>query len=144
MATHSSVLAWRIPRTEKPGRLQSMGLHRVGHDWSNWAASFPTHNKAYLCYYTHKCVSMSPQRAGTLSGELSLFQIRFLCESLQWSEIFPFHSPFLTDSTKAASKFRLDTYLLEFRKERVTDFAPLGESISFKNTLLAMGNDLQL
>ena len=32
MATHSSVLAWRIPWTEKPGRLQSMVLHRVGHD----------------------------------------------------------------------------------------------------------------
>ena len=32
MATHSSVLAWRIPRTEEPGGLQSMGLQRVGHD----------------------------------------------------------------------------------------------------------------
>jgi len=32
MATHSSTLAWRIPRMEKPGGLQSMGLHRVGHD----------------------------------------------------------------------------------------------------------------
>ena len=32
MATHSSVLAWRIPGTGKPGRLPSMGLHRVGHD----------------------------------------------------------------------------------------------------------------
>ena len=32
MATHSSILAWRIPWTEKPGRLQSMGSHRVGHD----------------------------------------------------------------------------------------------------------------
>ena len=32
MATHSSVLAWRIPWTEQPGRLQSMGSHRVGHD----------------------------------------------------------------------------------------------------------------
>jgi len=31
MATHSSVLAWRIPWTEEPGRLQSMGLQRVGH-----------------------------------------------------------------------------------------------------------------
>jgi len=38
MATHSSVLAWRIPGTEEPGRLQSMGSHRVGHDWSNLAA----------------------------------------------------------------------------------------------------------
>ena len=32
MATHSSVLAWRIPGTEKPGGVQSMGSHRVGHD----------------------------------------------------------------------------------------------------------------
>ena len=33
MAAHSSILAWRIPWTEEPGRLQSMGLQRVGHDW---------------------------------------------------------------------------------------------------------------
>ena len=33
MAPHSSTLAWRIPWTEEPGRLQSMGLLRVGHDW---------------------------------------------------------------------------------------------------------------
>ena len=32
MATHSSILAWRIPRTEEPGGLQSIGSHRVGHD----------------------------------------------------------------------------------------------------------------
>ena len=32
MATHSSVLAWRIPGMEEPGGLPSMGLHRVGHD----------------------------------------------------------------------------------------------------------------
>ena len=32
MTTHSSILSWRIPLTEKPGGLQSMGLQRVGHD----------------------------------------------------------------------------------------------------------------
>ena len=32
MATHSSTLAWKIPWTEKPGRLQSLGSQRVGHD----------------------------------------------------------------------------------------------------------------
>ena len=37
MATPSSVLAWRIPGMGKPGGLPSMGLHRVGHDWSNLA-----------------------------------------------------------------------------------------------------------
>ena len=38
MATHSSVLAWRIPGTGEPGGLPSMGSHRVGHDWSNLTA----------------------------------------------------------------------------------------------------------
>ena len=36
-ATHSSIPAWRIPWTEKPDRLQSIGSQRVGHDWSNLA-----------------------------------------------------------------------------------------------------------
>ena len=38
MATHSSVLAWRIPGTGEPGGLPSLGSHRVGHDWSDLAA----------------------------------------------------------------------------------------------------------
>ena len=37
MATHSSILAWRISWTEKPGRLQSRGSQKVGHHWSNLA-----------------------------------------------------------------------------------------------------------
>ena len=36
MATHSSVLAWRIPWTEEPGSPQSMGLQRVRHDWATF------------------------------------------------------------------------------------------------------------
>ena len=39
MATHSRTLAWKIPWTGEPGRLQSMGSLRVGHDWSNLAAA---------------------------------------------------------------------------------------------------------
>ena len=39
MATHSSILAWRIPGTEEPGGLPSVGLHSVGHDWSDSAAA---------------------------------------------------------------------------------------------------------
>ena len=39
MATHSSVLAWRIPGTGEPGGLLSMGSHRIGHDWSDFAAA---------------------------------------------------------------------------------------------------------
>ena len=42
MATHSSVLAWRIPGTGEPGGLLSLWLHRVGHDWSDLAAAAAT------------------------------------------------------------------------------------------------------
>ena len=49
MATHSSVLAWRIPWTEKPGRLQSMASHRVGHDWSDTA----TANQSIDCHFEY-------------------------------------------------------------------------------------------
>ena len=47
MATHSSVLAWRIPKTEEPGGLPSMGSHKVGHNWSDLAAAAA----AYLTYW---------------------------------------------------------------------------------------------
>ena len=39
MATHSRTLAWRIPGTGEPGGLPSLGLHRVGHNWSDLAAA---------------------------------------------------------------------------------------------------------
>ena len=42
MATHSSVLAWRIPGTGEPGGLPSMGSHRVGHNWSDLTAAVAT------------------------------------------------------------------------------------------------------
>ena len=50
MATHSSVLAWRIPGTGEPGGLPSMGSHRVGHDWSDLAAAAAKH-----CSQRTKC-----------------------------------------------------------------------------------------
>ena len=50
MATHSSVLAWRIPETEVPSGLPSMGSHRVGHNWSDLAAA-----AVYIC----RCYSLS-------------------------------------------------------------------------------------
>ena len=48
MATHSSDLAWKIPGTEEPGGLPSMGLHRVGHDLSDLAAAAAYISIAYI------------------------------------------------------------------------------------------------
>ena len=67
MATHSSVLAWRIPWTEKPGRLQSMGSHRVGHNWSNLVVSL-----VYICQ--SQSHSSSPHHSSPLVS-IQLFSI---------------------------------------------------------------------
>ena len=48
MGTHSSILAWRIPWTEEPGGLQSIGSQRIGHDWSDLACMH-----ASARYYAH-------------------------------------------------------------------------------------------
>ena len=54
MATHSSVLAWRIPRSEEPGGLPSMGLHRVRHDWRGLAAAGQLYFlQAHLLFFVH-------------------------------------------------------------------------------------------
>ena len=49
MATHSSVLAWRIPGIGEPGGLPYMGSHRVGHNWSDLAAAAVLCNKDLMC-----------------------------------------------------------------------------------------------
>ena len=49
MATHSSVLAWRIPGTAEPGGLPSLGSHRVRHDWSNLVAVAAAAAAGYIC-----------------------------------------------------------------------------------------------
>ena len=51
MATHSSILAWRIPGTEESGGLPSMGSHRVGHDWSDLAATVAAIIKYHLTLF---------------------------------------------------------------------------------------------
>ena len=48
MATHSSTVAWKIPWMEEPGRLQSMGSQRVGHNWATSLSLFTIHHFYYL------------------------------------------------------------------------------------------------
>ena len=54
MATHSSVLAWRIPGTVETGGLPSMGSHRAGHDWSDLAAAAAM---TKLSIFIHECLT---------------------------------------------------------------------------------------
>ena len=48
MATHSSVPAWRIPWTEEPGRLQSMGSQRVEHNWKDLHTQMSTNIPIFI------------------------------------------------------------------------------------------------
>ena len=54
MATHSSVLAWRILGTGEPGGLLTTGLHRVGHDLSDLAAAAAACQIDKMVFYHHK------------------------------------------------------------------------------------------
>ena len=81
IATHSSVLAWRIPGMGEPDGLPSMGSHRVGHDWSDLAAAAAAlsafmenlfHAKylyyiLWVVYKMHKYSSISPCGRETLT-----------------------------------------------------------------------------
>ena len=72
MATHSSILAWRIPWTKEPGGLQSIGLHSVEH-WSDWTCiliSFITHISWNSIIYVQLCsffILISFETVGTLN-----------------------------------------------------------------------------
>ena len=67
MATHSSILAWKIPWTEKPGRLQPMGSQRVGH---NWATSLSERH----CYMVEIIQTLGSYRA-RLKSQFQLFSL---------------------------------------------------------------------
>ena len=70
MATHSSILAWRIPWTEETGRLYSKGSQRGGHGWSNLARMHTFENTA-LKYYLDCWVFWHPLKFHTLGEELT-------------------------------------------------------------------------
>ena len=61
MATHPSILAWRIPRTEEPGGLQSMGSQGVRHDYSDFPRrTKPRQEGQRLCDFIQKGPMVSP------------------------------------------------------------------------------------
>ena len=70
MATHSSVLAWRIPGTGETGGLPSMRLHRVGHDWSDLAVAAHTATLSWSQFQISR-------------DRIKMFQLLYL--SLVWS-----------------------------------------------------------
>ena len=91
MATHSSVLAWRIPGVVEPGGLPSVRSHRVGHDWSNLAAAAAAQLEGevlilwllggpttVLCPpWPARCIKLSGHQHG-ISGKFGKIQVRIM------------------------------------------------------------------
>ena len=93
MATHSSTLAWKIPWMEKPGRLQSMGSQRVGHNWATshtvkqvGLGSTPSSDLS-RCHGYHRTSAASP--SVSIHSVLPVLRVSKLLHSLQeWSPGF--------------------------------------------------------
>ena len=72
MATHSSILIWRSPWTQEPGRLQSMGSQRVGHDWATNPFTF-TFQQSDRAQVTCKLLPAVTERSTNGKSNLELF-----------------------------------------------------------------------
>ena len=79
MAIHFSILAWRIPWTEEPGRLQSMGLQRVGHDWVNNTLRINPCSHWKLCLFYSVSFSVTIPAAGESNLASSTSCISVIC-----------------------------------------------------------------
>ena len=90
MATHSSILAWRIPRTEKPSGLQSMGSQRVGHDCAMNTLTCLLIHLSHLIATQGSCLHL---RSHGRSGNNTKFRvqegIRNKCKPSWWKRLKP-------------------------------------------------------
>ena len=93
VATHSNILAWRIPETEEPGGLLYMGSHRVGHDWSNLAAAtifhcvyVPQLSYPFICQWTSRLL-LCPRYCKHWAARLLISQLTYMLFAV-WSQIF--------------------------------------------------------
>ena len=92
MATHSTVLAWRIPGMGEPGGLPSMGSHRGGHDWSNLAAAavisdtehFFMHQLTFCKSCLEKCL-FRPIAYFLITIPLLFLVLSCMCSSYIWN-----------------------------------------------------------
>ena len=81
LATHSSILAWEIPWTEEPGRLQSMGSQRIGHDWAT----------EYVCttWLNHRCTGIWHKVLLCVPVRMFLDQIGICAGKVSKGDAFP-------------------------------------------------------
>ena len=109
MATYSSVLAWRIPWTEEPGRLQFMGSQRVGHNWATDTFQFCTFqvyilHKEFLEFHAEATSPLNTLSVGFIFSLLHLLwpasiylcaQGQFICSELCSQHVYAWQREFI-------------------------------------------------
>ena len=113
MATHSSVLAWRIPGTREPGGLMSKGSHRVGHDWSDLAAYMHCTFSViggFLHFLRPECHSSHPHLQDMLIYSQIIFPLEYFSRFLVRMPVPPFPCHQISNSIL----FQLHAFLLHF------------------------------
>ena len=91
MATHSSVLAWRIPGMVEPGGLPSEGSHRVGQKWSDLAAAAAKYRGMETCRYTF-CYKRKLNTVNFLNINLNLAKLKPYIHRCPYSQSYVFFS----------------------------------------------------
>ena len=107
MATHSSILAWRIPWTEEPDGLESIGSQRVRHDWSNLAHSHSLSQRSVIQHLKSEHL-LSCEWPNILVSKF------FYCLLFQLCTHKPLYQPTYMVSTKpivTSIKFSLEPYI---------------------------------
>ena len=140
MATHSSVLAWRIPGMGEPGGLPSLGSHRVGHDWSDLAAAaaawmtlsiFRTNSSCKLPAITtaasvHRLVqsfhNISKYLSITLNTSTLVFLV-LLAFLLRLSD--QYYKPSTVNQHPKIHQYKMKTPLIQWSSELVLSWYPL-------------------
>ena len=119
MATHFSILAWKIPWTGESGELQSMGSQRVGHDWVTdhmyVHTCTHTHTHTHTCIYTSPKQRLSCEPSAVNSSKIGESETRYRWEKSKQKDMHIFvllclQNVYLENFYKFFSKFTLWVY----------------------------------
>ena len=139
MATHSSILAKRIPRAEEPGRLQSTGSQRVGHNWSDWACihpyayipSFPTNKSCIFSrsYETSQKLDMLLAKKNNIKRFQASMSHRSSAIKLKIHKIIVFLKLHMSGNQKKKKKYHERTFGSKSKSERkvIKNIEPYGK-----------------
>ena len=130
MATHSSILAWRIPWTEEPGRLQAVGSQRVRHDWVTFYLRFSYNSLFCLCIYflllfsdfKHIVWNYHMFPSGIYASQMQEFCYLLLLWSLSWPCLLGSSITLAVSSSKQGFGSRVVSCFLSCEGITVIDF----------------------